>query len=233
MTRDTHIIALTGYAGAGKDTVADLLVAHAGFTKLAFADALRAEVALAYGVPLEVFIDRAIKETPRPSLALRDAPAAFVGALLFAGVLPCSQSANYQAALEAPRSPRQVLQWWGTEYRRKQDEGHWRSALAARINYRARHLDDRHFVITDCRFENEADMVRNHGGAIWQVRRPGIDATTSSEGAHASANDGSSFRPDQVIDNSGDIHQLRRQVMERFWALSAGLQRVRVQEIEL
>ena len=43
----THIIGLTGFAGAGKDTVADLLVAHARFRKLAFADALRA------GMPIQ------------------------------------------------------------------------------------------------------------------------------------------------------------------------------------
>lgn len=37
----THVIALTGYAGVGKDTWADQLVERHGYTKLAFADKLK------------------------------------------------------------------------------------------------------------------------------------------------------------------------------------------------
>lgn len=37
----SSIIGLTGFAGSGKDTVADILVAEYGFVKLAFADPLR------------------------------------------------------------------------------------------------------------------------------------------------------------------------------------------------
>jgi dephospho-CoA kinase len=39
MTQPLQIIAFTGSAGTGKDTAADILVTHCGFTKLAFADA--------------------------------------------------------------------------------------------------------------------------------------------------------------------------------------------------
>mgnify|MGYP001029466142 CR=1 FL=1 len=35
------IVAFCGYAGSGKDTAADILVKDYGFTKIAFADALR------------------------------------------------------------------------------------------------------------------------------------------------------------------------------------------------
>lgn len=37
----SSIIGLTGFAGSGKDTVADILVAEYGYVKLAFADPLR------------------------------------------------------------------------------------------------------------------------------------------------------------------------------------------------
>ena len=38
-----HIIGLCGFASAGKDTVADMLCASAGFARMAFADRLRAD----------------------------------------------------------------------------------------------------------------------------------------------------------------------------------------------
>ena len=52
------LIALCGAAGAGKDTVADMLPAR----KLAFADALYREVAEAWGVEQHVLRCRETKE---------------------------------------------------------------------------------------------------------------------------------------------------------------------------
>lgn len=45
-----HLIGIAGKAGAGKDTVADFLVARHGFTKISWADALKAGLA-AMGFP--------------------------------------------------------------------------------------------------------------------------------------------------------------------------------------
>ena len=57
------IIGIDGYAGAGKDTAADILVKE-GFTKVSFADSLRESVVHATGLPLNLFLDRDTKDKP-------------------------------------------------------------------------------------------------------------------------------------------------------------------------
>jgi hypothetical protein len=57
------LILLSGWAGSGKDSVADYL-RERGYGKLSFADALKAQVAQQYNIPLDWFYDRYLKETP-------------------------------------------------------------------------------------------------------------------------------------------------------------------------
>lgn len=220
----THVIGLTGFASAGKDTVADLLAMHFGFRKFAFADALRGEVASAYGLDLRYFIDPRLKNEALSALALDNAPFGFVGAVAFAAGKE-SRAKDGEVSrdwLAEPRSPRQIMQWWGTEYRRRQSPRYWTSVLVERINYAKRDGCTR-FVITDCRFENEVDTLRAMGGLLWQIKRPGIDATTTAEGMHASTTDGSAFRPHTVISNKHDLRHLQGIVISEFVGLEAGI----------
>lgn len=56
------ILGLCGAAGAGKNTVADHLCRHYGWTQFGFADPVYAAVSAAIGVPVEHLRDRARKE---------------------------------------------------------------------------------------------------------------------------------------------------------------------------
>ena len=219
-----HLIALTGFAGVGKDTVADLLVTHLHFRKLAFADALRAEIADGFGVDLVYLAHPSTKNQPMPALAMRRAPLDFLAAVALAAPgIPRDGAGRIQDAwLDEPRSPRQVMQWWGTEYRRAQNGTYWTGVMRQRIHYLQRDGATR-FVITDCRFENEADTVLAMGGCIWQVTRPGIDSSTTAEGQHVSATDGSVFRPSVVIANTHDIRHLQQVVLSEFVAAETGI----------
>ena len=184
------LIALCGAAGAGKDTVADMLPAR----KLAFADALYREVAEAWGVEQHVLRCRETKETPTDALALfRCADDSFVG------------DSHFGDRWGVARSPRQILQWWG-DYRRAQDRKYFVDATTLAI---VDCLDD--VVITDVRFPNEAALIRQLGGQIWQIRRPGYEAGGTG---HASDTDGSEFRPDVVLENFGSLEDLRRIVLD-------------------
>ena len=75
-TRPTHshrpplIIGLCGLAGVGKDTVAELLATHCGAARIAFADALRAEICTAYSLDPVYLTRRETKEHPISALAL-------------------------------------------------------------------------------------------------------------------------------------------------------------------
>jgi len=51
----THVILLSGWAGSGKDSAAELLVEEMAFVRVAFADMLKEEVSKAYRLPLSVF----------------------------------------------------------------------------------------------------------------------------------------------------------------------------------
>lgn len=57
------IVLLSGWAGSGKDTVADYLAFHYGFHRIAFGDYLKRDVAKETGIPLAAFYDRELKDT--------------------------------------------------------------------------------------------------------------------------------------------------------------------------
>lgn len=222
-----HIVALTGLAGSGKDTVADMLATHCGFTKLAFADPLRNEVAQAYnlGSNYDLLTNRDTKEEPTARLALCEC-----SSFAFLGAVAMATGATVDAAwMQAPRSPRQVLQWWGTEYRRAERVNYWSTAMVLRIKDLA-NMGQRRFVITDCRFENEAGAVRRLGGMVWQVLRPEA-YVQAVEGTHASVTDGFHLKPDLEVRNDGTVNRLRQNVLGAWWAQEANLPGVRV-EIE-
>lgn len=185
------LIALCGAAGAGKDTVADMLPAR----KLAFADALYREVAEAWGVEQHVLRCRETKETPLDSLEMQRCAD---GDFCF--------GPRYRELWHSPRSPRQILQWWGTEYRRGQNPNYWIDRMVETLAAEAGSV-----VITDVRFPNEAALVRQLGGQLWQIRRPGYEAGGTG---HASDTGGSEFRPDVVLENFGSLDDLRRTVLD-------------------
>lgn len=224
-----HIIGLCGFASAGKDTVADLLVTHAGFRKLAFADALKSELTEAFQVEPLVFNRPEFKSRPMEELALsRCTERGYIDAVL-RHAATTTPGIEVNVELTRPRTPRETMQRWGTEYRRSYNVNYWTSNVTRRINYYMSAMHERHFVITDCRFANEVDALRAMGGRLWQVNRPDLNAHTTGEGSHASATDGSQFDPDAVISNSHNMKHLQQLVLGEFWALDAGLVKVNVE----
>jgi len=182
------LIALCGAAGAGKDTAADMLPAR----KLAFADTLYAEVAAAWGVEQHVLRCRETKELSTELLAVD-----LCGDRGFR-----EDFAKHWQAL--PHSPRQILQWWG-DYRRAQDPDYF-------VGIAEQHALNGFgpCVITDVRFPNEVAMVRQLGGQIWQIKRPGYEAGGTG---HASDTDGSEFEPDEILWNQNTLEDLRATVL--------------------
>lgn len=185
------VVGLAGHAGAGKDTCADILVSAHSFARLAFADALRAELAVAFGVDLRLFTERSTKEVPAHQLALhRCADRTFVDLML---------SLPLGLTLDRALSPRWVMRLWGTEYRRNHSgNDYW--ILRAHEAIEALHRDGwRRIAITDVRFANEAALIHSIGGEIWRVVRPIADAVISP---HASEQNVNSLQFDRTIDNS-------------------------------
>ena len=179
------VVGLVGIRGSGKDTVAQFLVAQ-GWTRIAFADALYLEVAQAFGVTVEFLQRRESKELPQPELALANCKdQLFVAVLLTQAGLRLGQDSRRIAAfLRKPRSPREVLQYWGTEYRRMTfRDDYWRAQVADFVRANPR----KKFVITDVRFPDEGHLVENElGGELRRVVRPGLGGSNDKALLHSS-----------------------------------------------
>lgn len=222
MNQNPIIIGLSGPAGSGKDTAADLLVTHCGFTKLAFADPLRNEVAEAFGIEPLHLSRRETKEHPISSLALRRClDEGFVARLIVA-----YNASGQPLDLDAPRSPRQIMQWWSTEYRRHAAPGYWIHSTSCRVTDLLCERITNRIVITDCRFDNEADLVRyTFGGKLWQIKRPGLEV---DPGSHVSETTGEAFAPDVTLRNEHSIKHLQQLVLGAYASLAWGLKTVKV-----
>lgn len=176
------ILGLSGYAQVGKDTIGAALVKNYGFTRFAFADALKEVV-----YRLNPFVQWEILEDS-------------------AG--PYTEHARVQDVVDlhgwemAKRIPevRRLLQIMGTECGRQVlGDNIWVDTVLNQIG-------NRDAVITDCRFPNEAQAVKDRGGFIVRVVRPGVDAVN----AHPSETSLDHWNFDAVIGNDGTIDEVDR-----------------------
>lgn len=70
-------------------------------------------------------------------------------------------------------------------------------------------------VVTDCRFPNEAAIVKRLGGEMWRVERPGFGAAN----AHPSETALDNWKFDRVFLNNGSVEELHdsvTQIMDEF-----------------
>lgn len=175
-------IGFCGPAGAGKSTAAERLVKRWRFNRVRFAGPLKAMM-LALGLSAEQ-VDGDQKEEPTPLL--------------------CG------------RTPRQAMQWLGTEWGRNLiGPEFWIAAWQAAVErvtptftYRGGFDPIRLIVADDVRFANEARAIRERGGLIVRVERPG--ARSASGGDHSSER--LDFVPDRIIRNTGDISAFRADI---------------------
>jgi hypothetical protein len=134
------IIGITGAIGSGKDTIADYLVKHHGFKRLAFASKVKDVAHVVFGWDREM-----LEGLTRESRAWREIVDPFWGI-----------------------SPRTALQRIGTEmFRAHIHADTWVKAVMSQIKA----APEANYVITDCRFENEAAAIIDAGGALLAVKR--------------------------------------------------------------
>jgi hypothetical protein len=172
-------IGFCGPAGAGKSTAAEHLVKHWRFSRVRFAGPLKAMM-LALGLDPDQ-VDGNRKEEP--------------------------------TALLCGHTPRQAMQWLGTEWGRQLiGDGFWIAAwqaAVARIPLDRPWLTAANLIVADdVRFANEAKAIRQRGGIVVRIERPG--AASASGGQHVSERP--SFVPDRIIRNTGDLTRFRTEI---------------------
>jgi hypothetical protein len=139
------IIGICGLIGAGKDTIADYLVNIHQFRRESFANSLKDAVAHVFNWERELLEGRT-----KQSREWREQPDPW-----------------WSTRLGQTITPRQVLQYWGTEVcRRGYHDDIWIASLENKIR---NSRDD--IVISDCRFPNEIRAIKAAGGRVIRVTR--------------------------------------------------------------
>jgi hypothetical protein len=102
---------------------------------------------------------------------------------------------------------RRILQWWGTEYRRAQDPDYWTKAWGHKVSQLD--LQKTLVLVDDVRFMNELNVIREFGGLIVKIERPGFDGANN----HSSETSLDDYRQwDGLIVNDGTLEQFGRKV---------------------
>lgn len=188
------IIAITGLAGSGKNTVADMITG----VPMAFADPMKKFCQQIFGFTNE--------ELFGPSEA-RERP-----------------SKRFCRPNGEPLTPRFALQTLGTEWGRNCDPDVWvKYAMwrAREIEATANQNGAGPVIITDLRFVNEAEHVLAAGGEIWRIDRPGL--TRGSHPSEIDIWSPAMDRLVAVnISNTGTLEQLKATVKRELQALIDG-----------
>lgn len=176
------IYGITGYARTGKDTISQVFV-EAGFKVIKAADPVRDAV-----YTLNPFI--------HGEMRLQDVLA----------MLDPDPVAAYEAVKSTEFGPevRRLLQTMGTNVGREQiDPDVWANTLIRKAGN-----DD--VVVPDVRFLNEANVIRQAGGKIIRVKRPGFGPLND----HPSETELDLIEPDYLIVNEGSVEMLHEMVGE-------------------
>lgn len=141
------LVGISGFIGCGKSTVADQLTDQFGFRKDSFATSLKDAVASMFDWPRNM-----IEGDTKHSREWRE-----------------EIDEWWANKLGIPNfSPRLALQLIGTDSLRNHfNEGIWFMTLENRI----RKNPDQHVVVSDVRFPNEIEFIKNQGGIMVRVDR--------------------------------------------------------------
>ena len=203
------IIGFVGFIGSGKDTAADYLVNFHEFRRDSFANTLKDAVSAVFGWD-RVLLEGRTKEA-RDWREQKDE--------------------WWSQRLGMNITPRLVLQYWGTEVCRN---GFHPDIWVASVENKLRQTKD-NIVITDCRFANEVNAIKNAGGSTVRIQRgekpewfqSAIDFNKGPDGnaawslskanldklkVHASEYSSVGVDYDFYLDNNGTIDDLHKQI---------------------
>lgn len=158
----TRFITISGKIGAGKDTIAPLVL-----KSLNIPTEKMVQTSFAYYLKKEIqdIID-SLRDNPGISaqeiseqMSILETDAALVKKWLYETTLD-TELTSYSRT----QNIRKTLQYWGTEVRRAQDPNYWvKKCVQLTYSYLA---DGKSVYITDARFPNEADAVQDVYGKV-------------------------------------------------------------------
>lgn len=170
-----EVVGISGWARTGKDTVAARLVEKYGYTRMSFADPMR------------------------EALCRLD-PLITVGEMQGVGLASAVEGLGWEALKSLSPDVRGLMQRMGTEVGRDMfGQNFWVDTAIDSIE------DGSKVVFADVRFPNEAEAIKNLGGEVWRVLRPGVGP----------AND--HISETALDDHSFDMYILNNTTLEDLW----------------
>lgn len=201
------IICLAGDAGAGKDTMADILVKNHGYLRIALADPLRELCSKVFRMDYKMFSDHDKKDEEISSGKVM---------LDYHHIDKIRDYVETQWGYEVGHAAREGMEdYYGTEFETPRDilrcvgtrllRNHVNSDLWIELALAKIRQAGGKVVITDARFENERDTFRRFGALLVLIKR---DAEMESHEHDL----GSEDEYDVIFDNSGTLEEFRSNV---------------------
>jgi hypothetical protein len=175
------VLGISGWARSGKDTVADYLVENHGYMKVSFSTPMK---------------EAMYRLNPRITVNEVQNTALRIGVDIY----------GWEGLKDRSPDIRGLLQRFGTEIGREMfDEDFW-------VDYALNSIPDGgKAVISDVRYPNEADAIRQLGGKVYRVERDGVFAANE----HASEHALDAYKFDGKIQNNGTIQGLQQNVEQQ------------------
>lgn len=204
------IIGIHGYSGSGKDTVGQMILdlePKKGWQIKKFAGKLKLIASILTGIPMHKFEDQEFKKTDLGNEWAYPYPGEFH---------------DDGSPIMVSMSVRQLLQKLGTDALREGLHNNvWVNALLS--GYSSVDIEgvqaESNWVVTDCRFPNEADAIKKAGGILISVQRPGVGPIND----HPSETGLDGYPFDFIVLNNGSLAQLNllvKDVMNKISAVS-------------
>ncbi len=184
-----EIFGITGEKGHGKDTLAKLVVAcNASFRVTHFAKRLKEIAGEIWGLTQDQMHNEKVKELPLEKPVFMDDMVWKISEATGLDIKPRGLTAS---------TPREVMQFLGTEYVRYVQDNYWIEQLRKDVG------SGGNVLVADTRFPNEGNAIREMGGKVIRVVRIGA---SSGKDAHASEVQQSLIIPDITVHTrEGDL----------------------------
>ena len=179
------IIGFTGRAQSGKDTCASFIKELSDKVILAaYAKPLKDAAKILFNLTDDQLYDQTLKEQSIDDLCINGIDA----------------------------SPRIILQWLGSHLRKDISQDFFLEHMSFKIK-EALKKDIDYFIVTDIRYNNEAELLKKYGAIIIKIEREGPTIKTSN---HHSENGISNDIVDIIIDNNGTLDELKKKIIDIF-----------------
>ena len=195
------VIAFGGKKQSGKDTAASFLIKQFGFKSIAYADKMKKAVAKLYGWDLDSLYDPIKKEETLPKAVIWG----IVEAVLLEDILGLPEYSLGDSGTMFP-SRRVAMQYIGTEVLRAYDKNFHVNSVIEEVKANP----NNNYVISDCRFPNELNVVRELHGTTVYIDRGQLEGKHQD---HASEQSVSKSMFDITICNMGTKHEFEQQIV--------------------